>query len=252
MSQYTELEIKKAFEYRITSADLSQEKIEGFSRYVFMNSPFIKIMTEVFLEKINEIDPLAAEYTTLEKYLFMLNDIIQRSKFSDVEIFQAFSPIFEKLLIKIAHTKQRGLVVQATNILGLLERRKVYDQTYISRLQVEIEMHQDDTEDSKSSTDFLQVSDEASALVLEIQKLEGQNPEEMVTQLKKLQALYQKMLEFHQNGIKRQTQVKSELEAQIYQLETSSILDDEKPIFAQHIKTEVKQEQNTGIKYPYF
>ena len=252
MSTYSEYEIKRIFDNRIGEVDTSQEQIEGFTNYIFLNESFLNLFVEVFSTRIQNINPAKEQYQSLEKYLFMLNDIIQRSRFTDLTIFRAFSPIIEKLIIKIAQTKEKGLLIQGQNIINLFETRKIYDKSFISRLQVQLQLHQDENEESKISEEFLNLSDEASKIVEEIQKLDEENVDELSNHLKKLENIYKQIIDFHSNGIKKQRQIKAELED--YSLQMDAYIDkaDTKiPIYQQQYKVSKSSSDSNNVKYPY-
>ena len=249
MSSYSDDEIKRIFDYRINSTDTTQEHIEGFTNYVFLNQSYLNLLIEVFSNRIQNINPQTEQYQSLEKYLFMLNDIIQRSRFTESAIFRAFTPIIEKLLIKIAQTRKQGLIIQGQNIINLFESRKIYDQSFITRLQVQLQLHQDENEESKISSEFLILSDEASSLVEESQKFEEENIEQKVNTLRKLEAIYKQIIDFHSNGIKKQRQNKAELEE--YSMKMDAFIDkneNKTPVYQQQYKS---SSDYSPMKYPY-
>ena len=239
---YSKEDIGRIYSQRIDRTDISQQGIQGFTAYLFMNIEFIDVFVDCFSKKIQEAQPTFENYQQILKYLYMANDIIQKSKDLENTAFRAFTPLFEQILIKVAKTKDKGLIGEASVIINVFERRKIFAKSFISRLKVQMSLNQDESIDSKGTIEFLNMCDLAAQLAEEYQNLEGGDPEKIVENLKKQRENYSNMMTFHSEGIKNQSNMKNDLQ------EFSEKLDESAKNYEKKI---VKDEYTRGKPY-YF
>ena len=239
---YSNEDISRIYSQRIDQIGISQQAIQGLTAYLFMNIEYLDIFVECFGKKIQDAQPTFENHNQIVKYLYIANDIIQKSKDFQNAAFRAFTPLFEQILIKVAKTKDKGLINEASVIINAFEKRKIFAKSFISRLKVQMSLNQDESIDSKGTTEFLNMCDIAAQLAEEYQNLEGGDPEKIVENLKKQRENYSNMMTFHSEGIKNQSNMKNDLQ------EYSEKLDES---FKNYQKKVVKDEYTRGKPY-YF
>lgn len=182
--------------------------ITNFTSYVFTNEKYLDTLTAAFKDVLSEDNNYL-------KYLYILNDILQNSKTQNLTVFRTFSPLFESVIIKIAKSKDRGLISEAQNVIHVLENRNIFTPQQCIRYNVEVTLSQE--ENDEKLTSFLQLCDRAAELAEDYQNLiqNEEDKQKIINNLNEQKTVLQKINEFHSESMKRHVKQMSECDKYI-------------------------------------
>ncbi|EAY13396.1 hypothetical protein TVAG_424280 [Trichomonas vaginalis G3] len=191
------------YKNRIIQIDTTQLMIVNFTQYVFSNEKYINILSRAFKEVL-EYD------TNYLKYLYMLNDILQRSKSVNPTIFKAFSPVIEYVIIKIAKRKDIGEIGEVLQIIDLFQTRNIFSPQFCVRLRVQASVNQEISDEPRKLREFLATCDRAAELEEEYKQLvQGDDKEKIRNNLLEQKKNLELMNSFHSENLQKHMKMNS-------------------------------------------
>lgn len=203
--EYCELDLHDIIAHRLELTDYRiPQNIESFGMYFRMMPQKYPIIVEEILRAFNN------NLNDNEKqisYIYLVNEIMQNEKPENIPQFKV---LFERMLIKVAETRDKDHIKRAKRVLDILLDRKILDRAYISKLLELMDNHEASgaDEDTTVGDQFLGLTEKLAQAKRTRMKLTEQNAteEDIVQAVKNEIAIRDSINAFHTKQMLVQSQ----------------------------------------------
>ncbi|KAH0789503.1 hypothetical protein GPJ56_006583 [Histomonas meleagridis] len=223
---YDEAELHEIYSRRLQHIDNTIETITSLGVYFRMNRTKYPIIIEEFQAAFNaSLEDIPRQLGLI----YIVNEILQKETPETVEMFK---PLFERMMIKAAETKNQEHISKIKRVLEVLTDRKFFDSNYSYRVSNLIDSHASSgpDEDTTASDQLMFLTDKLSKVKQAKRHLLDQNApqEEMEKVYTDEKEVREAIVDLHTRQVNFQYKKMRELEKQLpskEELEKKQLLD---------------------------